>query len=133
MQNLQESAVEDKTMVNNDFEKIIETVTRYFKGTYHGDVEMLSKAFHPSARVTGIINDEIFDWSLSDFIARVTTSTSAANKGENYDKEIISIDKTKNAAIVKSRVVVGELIFFDYITLLKIDDQWTIRNKCFTN
>ncbi len=120
-------------MINNDFEKIIETVILYFKGTYHGDVEMLSKAFHPNARVTGIINDEIFDWSLIDFITRVTTSTSAAKKGEKYDKEIISIDKTKNAAIVKSRVVVGELIFFDYITLLKINEQWIIRNKSFTN
>lgn len=120
-------------MINNDFEKIIENVTLYFKGTYHGNAEMLSKAFHPNARVTGIINNEIFDWSLSDFISRVTTSPSAANKGEKYDKEIISIDKTKNAAMVKSRVAVGELIFFDYITLLKIDGQWIIRNKSFTN
>ncbi|MBX3708872.1 MAG: nuclear transport factor 2 family protein [Gammaproteobacteria bacterium] len=120
-------------MVNNDFEKIIETVTLYFKGTYYGDVEMLSKAFHPNAHVTGIISDELFDWSLSDFIVRVTTSTTAANKGEKYDKEIISIDKTKNVAIVKSRVAVGELIFFDYITLLKIDGHWIIRSKSFTN
>ena len=94
---------------------------------------MLTKAFHPNARVTGIINDEFVDWSLSDFINRVTTSPSAANKGEKYDKEIISIDKTKSTAIVKSRVVVGELIFFDYITFFKIDGQWIIRNKSFTN
>lgn len=120
-------------MEHNDFKKIIETVTIYFEGTYHGNVEMLSKAFHPNARITGIINNEIVDWSLSDFISRLTTSPSAVSKGEKYDKEIISIDKIKNAAMVKSRVAVGELIFFDYITLLKIDGQWIIRNKSFTN
>lgn len=119
-------------MIDNDFGKIIEVVTMYFKGTYHGNVNLLYKAFHPNARITGIINDEVFDWSLSDFIAKVTLAT-AADKGEKYDKNIISIDRTKNAAMVKSRVAVGELIFFDYITLLKIDDQWIIRNKSFTN
>jgi len=120
-------------MLNNDFEKIIESVTLYFKGTYHGNAEMLSKVFHPNARITGIMNDEIFDWSLSDFINRVTAFPTAENKNEKYDKKIISIDRTKNAAMVKARVAVGELIFFDYITLLKIDDQWLIRNKSFTN
>ncbi len=120
-------------MINSDFEKIIETVTLYFKGTYHGSAEMLSKAFHPTARITGIINDEIFDWSLSEFISRITMSPSAANKGENYDKKIISIDNTKNAAMVKACVIVGEFIFFDYITLLKINGHWIIKNKSFTN
>lgn len=120
-------------MINNDFEKIIETITLYFKGTYHGNVEMLSKAFHPNAHITGIINDEVFDWSLSDFINRITSLPTAEKNGEKYDKEIISIDMTKNTAMVKSRVVVGELIFFDYITLLKIAGRWIIRNKSFTN
>lgn len=120
-------------MIDNDFEKITEIVTMYFKGTYHGNADLLYKAFHPNAHITGLINGEYFDWSLSDFITRATTSPSAANKGEKYDKEIISIDRTKNAAMVKSRVAVGELIFFDYITLLKIDGQWIIRNKSFTN
>lgn len=118
---------------NDDIEKIIQVVNMYFKGTYHGDVNLLTKAFHSNARITGIINNEICDWSLADFITRVTASPTAASKGEKYDKEIISIDKTKNAAMVKSRVVIGELIFYDYITFLKIDGQWIIRNKSFTN
>jgi Putative lumazine-binding len=121
-------------MINNDdIEKIIQVVNMYFKGTYHGDVNLLTKAFHPNARITGIINNEKCDWSLTEFIARVTAAPTAANKGEKYDKEIISIDKTKNAAMVKARVIVADLVFFDYITLLKIDGQWIIRNKSFTN
>jgi protease I len=120
-------------MINKDFEEIIEVITLYFKGTYHGNANLLYKAFHPNAHITGIINNEIFDWSLSDFVNRVTMQPSAEKKGEQYDKEIISIDKTKNSATVKSRVVVGALVFIDYITLLKINDQWVIRNKSFVN
>jgi len=119
-------------MIDNDFEKIIEVITMYFKGTYQGNSDLLYKAFHPDARITGLINNETIDWALSDFITRVTTNPTAVNKGEKYDKEIISIDKTKDAAMVKSRVAVGEWIFFDYITLLKIEGQWIIRNKSFT-
>ena len=120
-------------MLDKDFEKIIEAVTMYFKGTYYGNSDLLHKSFHPDAGITGIINGEVFDWSLSDFITRVTAFPTAENRGEEYNKIIISIDKTKSAAMVKSRVAVGELIFFDYITLLKINDQWVIRNKSFTN
>jgi len=120
-------------MINNDFEKIIEVVTIYFKGTFDGDGDVVRKVFHPDARITGIINEEIFDWSLDDFVVRITATPTAKNRGEEYNKIIISIDKTKHAAMVKSRGIVGELIFFDYLTLLKIDGQWIIRNKTFTN
>lgn len=120
-------------MIDDDFKNIIETITLYFKGTYFSDVDMLYEAFHKDARITGLINNEYYDWSLKDFISRITNKPSASNSGEKYDKEIISIDITKNAASVKSRVVVAGLIFYDYILLLKINNNWLIRNKSFSN
>jgi hypothetical protein len=119
--------------MKNDEEMISETVNLYFLGTYHGDVEKLKRAFHSEARITGVINDQVIDWSLADFIARVSTEPTAAKKNEIYDKKILSIDVTHSAAMVKSRVAVGDLIFTDYITLLKINENWIIRNKSFTN
>lgn len=121
------------TSTNNDIELIMQVVHGYFNGTYHGDTDQLKKAFHTDARITGVINGEPCDWSLTDFIARVTIAPTAAEKNEKYDKEIISIDVTTNAAMVKTRVVVAGLIFTDYITFLKIGGQWIIRNKSFTN
>ncbi len=119
-------------MHNTDIERIEQIINMYFNGTYHGDGDLLKKAFHPNARITGIINDTVYDWSLDDFIKRVTTSPTAANKGEIFDKEIITIDKANYAAIAKCCVRVAELTFYDYITLLKIDGKWIIRNKSFT-
>ncbi len=120
-------------MKDNDIEKIIEVITGYFKGTYQGNADLLIKAFHPDARITGIINNTVCDWSLKDFIARVSAAPTAENKKEKYDKEIIAIDKTHQAAMVKARVLVAGLTFFDYIILLKINDNWIIRNKSFVN
>jgi hypothetical protein len=115
-----------------DFEKIEQIVNMYFNGTYQGDENLLRTAFHPKVRITGIIHDMVCDWSLDEFIEKVTISPTAENKGEIFDKEIITIDKTNHAGMVKCRVKVADLIFHDYITLLKISGEWVIRNKSFT-
>lgn len=117
--------------MNTELQNINDVINLYFKGTYQGNADQLKKAFHPDARITGILNDQYYDWSLADFISRVTTKPTAENKHEQYNKEIVMIDITSHAAIVKARVVVGGLIFTDYITLLKINNTWAIRNKSF--
>lgn len=117
---------------NNDKENITEIVNQYFNGTYKGDAEQLKRAFHTDAHITGVLNGEYFDWTLLDFLERVTKEPTASSKKEKYDKEILFIDITKEAAMVKARVAVGPYIFIDYITLLKINGHWIIRNKSFT-
>lgn len=119
-------------MTDNEIQSITEIVNHYLNGAFFGDINQIKKAFHPDAHVTGIFNDQLVDWTLSDFINRVTIEPTAANKNEIYDKQILTIDKTSNAAMVKARVKVGDIFFTDYITLLKIKDQWVIRNKSFT-
>lgn len=116
----------------SDNELIQEVVAFYFKGTYHGSEDLLRKAFHPAAHITGNFKGQIVDWTLDDFIARVTTTPTAAQNKEPYEKEITLIDQTENAAMVKAKVVVGGIIFTDYITLLKMNERWVIRNKSFT-
>ncbi|SRR5579883_1877755 len=116
----------------NEAQAITKVVEAYFLGAYHGNAEQLKQAFHPDAHITGSFNGQIIDWSLNDFLARVTTAPTAAQKNEKYDKEIILLDQTSDAAMVKARVMVGEYSFTDYITLLKINGKWVIRNKSFT-
>lgn len=112
--------------------EIKELIALYFEGTYYGDAEKLKRAFHSDARITGILNNQYYDWSLTDFIDKVTVTPTAKNKDEKFDKKILLIDIENNAAMVKARVVVGDFIFTDYITLLKINKKWIIRNKSFT-
>jgi len=117
--------------MNTDKEKITEVVQAYFLGTYHNNVEQLKQAFHEDAHITGIFKGNYVDWTRSEFIARMTGDISSAEKNEPLDKVILSFDQAGDAAIVKARVVVGGNVFIDYITLLKINGQWIIRNKSF--
>jgi hypothetical protein len=118
--------------MTDDTQLITKIVNLYFNGTYYGNPDQLNCAFHADAHITGNLNGKIYDWTLTDFIERVTAQPTSDKKGEKYDKEIIFMDITNNAAMVKARVAVGGLVFTDYITLLKINDQWSIRNKGFT-
>jgi hypothetical protein len=111
---------------------ISKVINLYFLGTYHGDIKTLQKAYHPDAHITGVFNNTVVDWSLAEFITRVATKPTAAEKNEPYHKEIISVDYQGNAAMVKAQVTVNGMLFTDYITLLKIAEHWVIRNKSFT-
>jgi hypothetical protein len=119
-------------MNDADMKLIHETVIEYFIGTFVGDTKKLKGAFHPDARITGNLNGQLQNWSLNEFINRVTTSPTAETSGEEYHKEILFVDGTNEAAMVKARVIEKGLTFIDYITLLKIDGNWVIRNKSFT-
>ncbi len=119
-------------MKDEDMKGIHDTVIEYFTGSFVGDTKKLKGAFHPEASITGNVNGQYLNWSLDEFIKRVTTSPTAETKDEEFDKEIIFVDGTNDAAIVKARVVVGGKTFIDYLTLLKIDGNWVIRNKSFT-
>jgi Putative lumazine-binding len=113
-------------------EEIRAVIKLYFKGTYEGDASMLKKAYHPDVQIFGSIQGKIVSWTLAEFIARVTERPTAAERQEKFDKQILFIDKTGDIAMVKAQVAIGELIFTDYITLLKIDGKWWIRAKSFT-
>lgn len=110
---------------------IAEVVKLYFDGAHQGDAEQLRRAFHPEARIIGNFKGQSCDWTLSDFIKRVSESP-AASRDEEFNKEIIFIDCTDDLAIVKTKIVAGGNNFTDYLTLLKMDGNWMIRNKGFT-
>lgn len=117
---------------STDEELIRNVVQLYFTGTYHGRIEEVKRAFHPDARIVGSINGTLQDWSLGEFIERVTTKPTAADNKETFDKEILFVDITHHTAMVKTRVSAAGHVFIDYITLLKIEDKWVIRFKSFT-
>ncbi len=117
---------------DSDHEAIRAVIKHYFLGTYHGNSEELKKAYHPDVQIFGSIQGKLIQWTLTQFIARVTEKPTAAEKQEKYEKEILSIDKAGDMAMVKARVSAGGLHFTDFITLMKIEGRWWIRCKCFT-
>jgi hypothetical protein len=114
-----------------DLQRIRQTVQLYFDGMYHSDVAKLKKAFHPTAALMGYFSGNLTHIPLEKWLEMVTARPSPAKNGEEYNMRLVSMDLTENVAMVKVRDLYLGLWFTDYLSLVKIEDQWLIVNKIF--
>jgi hypothetical protein len=114
-----------------DLPRIRQTVQLYFDGMYHSDVEKLKKAFHPSASLTGYFSGNLTHIPLEKWLEMVAARPSPAGNGEEYNMSLVSMDLTENVAMVKVKDLYLGLWFTDYLSMVKIADQWLIVNKIF--
>jgi len=117
--------------VQSALEQITKAVDNYFKGMYHSDTERLKKAFHPDAHLKGYIKGNLADIPLQDWLKKIEETPPPADNGEEYDMKIVSVDITDTAACVKVADLYLGLRFTDYLSLLKIENNWVIVNKTF--
>ncbi|MEN8245562.1 MAG: nuclear transport factor 2 family protein [Thermodesulfobacteriota bacterium] len=115
----------------NNIDQIQQTIQYYFDGLYHSDAKKIKKAFHPSSQVSGFFDGNLSIMSLEQFIDFVKATPAPAENGEAYDMKIVSIDITGNEAVVKVEDLYLSLRFTDYLSLLKIDNNWLIVNKVY--
>jgi hypothetical protein len=101
----------------------------YLQGHATGDGAHMRIAFHPVAHLF---------WIAADTLARRTSESYAAGfRGRPADDEssrrrrIISIDRTGNAAMAKIELDYPAVRFVDYMSLLKVGNEWKIVNKIF--
>lgn len=124
----QARAMSDKELPS----EIVQVIEDYFQGTYHADGTRLERAFHPDAHIVGFLGDIQSDETSTEFISRIISGPSQADKGERFQKRILDAHITDNAGVVIAKVYVAGRPFVDYITVLMIEGQWKIRNKTFT-
>jgi hypothetical protein len=65
------------------------------------------------------------------WLEMVAARPAPAKNGEEYNMRLVSLDLTENVAAVKVRDLYLGLWFTDYLSLLKIEDEWVIVNKIF--
>lgn len=112
--------------------EVVAVIEDYFHGTFDADRTRLERAFHADAHIVGFLGDGLSDETAEQFIARIAAGPSQADRGETFRKRILDARLTDNAGMVIAEVYVANRRFVDYITVLKIDGQWKIRNKSFT-
>jgi Putative lumazine-binding len=95
-----------------------------------GEGARVEKAFHPSASMKYIDaqSGEFKDVAIADFIARVKANTTPAKR----QIEIVSMNIEGNAAQAKIKIETEKAILYDYMNLLKINNEWKIVSKIFS-
>jgi len=112
------------TSANNDVEKTaIEKVVRdYIFVTDKKDQEAIKRAFHPSAKLMSVGKDGLREMSQEEWWGRVSR---IPGKGVERKSKIAMVDVKGLAAVVRVDFDKSS----DYISLLKINDEWKIVNK----
>ncbi|MEW6128062.1 MAG: nuclear transport factor 2 family protein [Acidobacteriota bacterium] len=101
----------------------------YLKGHATGQGDYIRKAFHPDARLQWFRDGKYQTRSLEDFIAGFKGEP--APDESQRKRRIESLDIAGNAGTAKIVLDYPSVKFVDYMSLLKIGDEWKIVNKIF--
>lgn len=95
-----------------------------------GDGDRVEKAFHPTATMKYIDaqSGEFKDVPIADYIAKVKSNTSKLDR----KIEIVALNIEGNAANAKIKIETDKAILYDYMNMLKINDEWKIVSKIFS-
>lgn len=95
-----------------------------------GEGDRVEKAFHPSATMKYIDaqSGEFKDVPIADYIARVKANTTKLER----KIEIVFLNIESNAANGKIKIETDKVILYDYMNLLKINNEWKIVSKIFS-
>ena len=115
----------------SDESEIRDTIQTYFDCMYESSAEKARAAFHPNAKITGYLEDELHQMSVDEFAEFVGGQPSAKANGEAARLDIVSLDIAGATAVAQVRDDYLGKTFLDNLSLLKADNRWSIYNKLF--
>ena len=119
--------------MDRSFDEIARALDAYFDGFYEGDIGKLEQIFHPNAHLYSAADGPLMDDPMDAVYARVRDRTPPASQRQQRQDRILTIDRSgPEAALAKVQLAIGEKLFTDYLTLLKIDGRWRIISKTYT-
>jgi len=101
----------------------------YIQGHATGNGDFMRKAFHTEAKVMAFRDGKLTNLTAEEFASRFTGKPAA---DEAQRKRMIeSVEITGNAGVGKIVLDYPTVKFTDYMSLLKVGDEWKIVNKVF--
>jgi len=105
---------------------------RYYDALYHGDVERLNRAFHPTATYATASGGELLQLDLAAYLARVAARAAPATRGDAYGFRLDAIEFAgPTTALARLRSSMLGKRFVDFLALLRVDGEWRIAAKVF--
>ena len=101
----------------------------YIQGHATGNGDFMRKAFHTDARVMAFRDGKLTNLTAEEFASRFNGKP-AADEAQRK-RTIESIEIVGNAGVGKIVLDYPTVKFTDYMSLLKIGDEWKIVNKVF--
>lgn len=105
-------------------------IEHYFRGHATGQGEHFRKVFHPDSKLFFVRDGKLAQWTSEEYIARAAGKPAPDEAQRKRWIESVSI--SGDAASVKLVLDYPQVRFTDYMSMLKIDGEWKIVNKTFS-
>lgn len=118
----------------NEVENIREVLESYANAFYKWDIECIKQSFHPDMRLNSVdLKTEELSNQFRPYAVWKEILDEHKAKGTKFETEIMHIDQRGTAAIAvmywKGLTPKGIRHTTDFLTLLKVNDNWKIVNK----
>ncbi len=94
-----------------------------------GDIEAIKKGFHPEFNMLILRENTLVKYPLEEWIKSIKKRGYPSTGVVAWD--ILNIDITGNAAVVKVKIDISIRKYSDYLSLYKFKDGWKIVNKIY--
>ena len=114
------------------FAEITAVMADYFDGLYFSDTDRLGRAFHPDAQYVCASEGSLTRLSMDAYFPIVDARPSPASRSEPRTDRILSIEFAGPVtAFVRAECAIGLKRFTDFLTFIRLDDEWRIIAKVF--
>jgi len=114
------------------FAEITAVMADYFDGLYLGDTGRLGRVFHPDAHYVCATEGTLTRLSMGEYFPIVAARPSPASRSEPRADRIVSVELAGPVtAFVRAECVIGAKRFTDFLTFIRLDDEWRIIAKTF--
>lgn len=101
----------------------------YIQGHATGNGDLMRKAFHTDAKVMAFRDGKLTNLTAEEFASRFNGKP-AADEAQRK-RRIEHVEITGNAGVGKIVLDYPTVTYTDYMSLLKVGDEWKIVNKVF--
>jgi hypothetical protein len=103
----------------------------YFEGVRRSDTAAAHRAFHPVVTMYFVRDGAFAQRSIPDWLGGIAERAPDPPVPDSVPRRILDVDVTGNAAMAKLELGYPDALVTDYMSLLKVDGEWTIVGKIF--
>jgi Putative lumazine-binding len=117
---------------NPDEQAIRRHIERYyFEGVRHSDTAAAHKAFHPVAKMYFLRDGSFAERSIPDWLSAIAERAPNPPRPDGFPRRVVAVDVSGGAATAKLELRYADAVITDYMSLLKVNGEWTIVGKIF--
>jgi hypothetical protein len=120
------------TRANPDEQAVRQHIERYyFEGVRNSDTAAAHQAFHPVAKMYFLRDGGFAERTIPDWLAAIAREAPNPPRPDSFPRRVVAVDVSGGAATAKLELRYADAVITDYMSLLKVNGEWTIVGKIF--